>query len=189
MLSTAFNPPDVSFLGDMLIACFGTGTPQPVDPVVPLPLSGEHYVEGQVNMRDLVGRLSVGFAAGCLGALVNSWLICYLGQRGIPQLFGVTLAPKWSLAFLYPRLVWGGLWGLLFALPIWRGTFWIGIFSRGILFSLAPTAFQLFYVFPKLLGKGTMGLALGKLTPLFVFAYNAVWGLVAALWVYWEERS
>ena len=140
-------------------------------------------------MRNVVGRLSVGFAAGCLGALVNSWLVCYLGQRGIPQLFGVTLAPKWSLAFLYPRLVWGGLWGLLFALPVWRGTFWIGVFSRGILFSLAPTAFQLLYVFPQLLGKGTMGLALGKLTPLFVFAYNAVWGLVAALWVYWEERS
>ncbi len=140
-------------------------------------------------MRNGIGRLSVGFAAGCLGALVNSWLVCYLGQRGIPHMFGVSLAPKWSLAFLYPRLIWGGLWGLLFALPVWRGTFWVGVFSRGILFSLAPTAFQLFYVFPKLMGKGYMGLALGKLTPLFVFGYNAVWGLVAALWVYWEERS
>jgi hypothetical protein len=188
MLSTAFSPTGKSFLGDMRVAWFGTGTPTTCGWRGTGTIIAKTVREGQSNMRDVVGRLSVGFAAGCLGALVNSWLVCYLGQRGIPQLLGVTLAPKWSLAFLYPRLVWGGLWGLLFALPIWRGTFWIGVFSRGILFSLAPTAFQLFYVFPNLLGKGALGLALGKLTPLFVFGYNVVWGLAAALWVYWEER-
>jgi hypothetical protein len=161
----------------------------PVNTVLQAACTERRDFERHANMRNAIGRLSVGFAAGCLGALVNSWLVCYLGQRGIPQMFGVSLAPKWSLAFLYPRLIWGGVWGLLFALPIWRGTFWVGFFSRGILFSLAPTAFQLFYVFPKLMGKGYMGLALGKLTPLFVFGYNAAWGLVAALWVYWEERS
>jgi hypothetical protein len=137
----------------------------------------------------IIGRISVGFAAGCLGALVNSWLVWYLGRRGVPHMFGVALAPKWSLAFLYPRLVWGGIWGLLFVLPVWRGGFWLAVFSRGILFSLAPTVFQLLYVFPSLMGKGTMGLGLGKLTPLFVFCYNAVWGLTAAFWVHLEERS
>ncbi|HBD10298.1 MAG TPA: hypothetical protein DCZ69_18765 [Syntrophobacteraceae bacterium] len=140
-------------------------------------------------MGNTVGRLSVGFAAGCLGALVNSWLVWYLGHRGIPHMLGVTLAPKWSLAFLYPRLVWGGIWGLLFVLPIWRGSFWIAVFWRGFVFSFAPTALQLFYVFPNLMGKGNMGLALGKFTPLFVIGYNAVWGLTAALWVHLEERS
>jgi hypothetical protein len=139
-------------------------------------------------MGNILSRMSVGFAAGCLGALVNSWLVWYLGRRGIPHMLGVAIAPKWSLAFLYPRLVWGGLWGLIFILPLWRTGFWVGVFSRGIIFSLAPTAFQLFYVFPVMAGKGTMGLALGKLTPLFVFSYNAVWGLCAALWVYLEER-
>jgi hypothetical protein len=55
------------------------------------------------------------------------------------------------------------------------------------LFSLFPTCFQLFYVFPLLQGKGMLGLALGKLTPVFVFFYNAVWGLCTAIWLYFAR--
>ncbi len=139
-------------------------------------------------MSSVLSRVSVGFAAGCAGALVNSWLVWYLGRRGIPHMFGVAIAPKWSLGFLYPRLVWGGIWGLLFVLPIWNAPFWAAVVLRGIVFSLGPTLFQLFYVFPHMLGKGSMGMALGKLTPLFVFVYNVVWGIGAALWVYLEQR-
>ena len=28
-----------------------------------------------------------------------------------------------------------------------------------------------------------MGMGLGALTPLFVFVFNAVWGIVAAIWI------
>lgn len=135
-------------------------------------------------MSSITGRASMAYAAGCVGALVNSWVVWYLGSKGIPQKFGVAIAPAWSAAYLYPRLVWGGLWGLLFVLPMWQSGFWTGVFSRGILFSIVPTLFQLLYVFPYLAGKGMMGLALGKLTPVFVFLYNAVWGLCAALWLH-----
>jgi hypothetical protein len=136
-----------------------------------------------------LNRVSIAFAAGCVGGLANAGVVWYLGRRGVPQLFGVALAPKWGLAFLYPRVVWGGLWGLIFLLPLWQKGFWVAVFSRGIILSLAPTAFQLFYVFPHLTGKGMLGVALGKLTPFFVFAYNAVWGLCTALWLYLEDRS
>jgi hypothetical protein len=51
---------------------------------------------------------------------------------------------------------------------------------RGLVFSLFPTLFQLFYVFPYLAQKGMMGLELGTLTPLFVLFFNAVWGVAAA---------
>jgi hypothetical protein len=133
---------------------------------------------------NILRQICIAFAAGTIGGLVNSGLVWYLGTMGIPQHFGVAIAPKWSLAFLYPKLVWGGLWGLVFALPVLRNGFWVGVFSRGILLSLPPTLFQLLYVFPVLLGKGNLGLSLGKLTPVFVFFYNAVWGLSAALWLY-----
>ena len=136
-------------------------------------------------MRSLMERAGMAYAAGCIGALVNSWVVWYMGKKGIPQKFGVAIAPAWSAAsFLYPRLVWGGLWGFLFLLPMWQRGFWTGVFSRGILFSIFPTLFQLFYVFPHLADKGVMGLALGKLTPVFVFLYNAVWGLCAAMWLH-----
>ena len=140
-------------------------------------------------MSRQVQRISISFAAGCFGGLINSLAVWYLGRKGIPQQFGVAIAPVWSLSFLYPRLVWGGLWGLLFTIPIWRSGFWIGVFSRGILFSLIPTLFQLFYVFPHLQGKEMMGLALGALTPLFVCLYNGIWGFCAALWLYAAKEA
>jgi hypothetical protein len=129
-------------------------------------------------------RISLCFAAGVFGALINSLLVWFLGSKGIPQHFGVAIAPKWSLHFLYPRMVWGGLWGFVFLLPILRSGFWVGVFSRGVFFSLLPTLFQLLYAFPVLQGKGTFGLSLGKLVPVFVFFYNVAWGLAAALWLY-----
>lgn len=135
-------------------------------------------------MKSTITRISVAFSGGCLGALVNSWVSSSLGQTILPQKLGVTLGLAWGKAFLYPRIVWGGLWGFLFLLPVLRGGFLVGVFSRGILLSLCPTAAQLFYFFPFLLKKGWFGLSLGELTPLFVFVYNAVWGLCTAWWVW-----
>tara|TARA_B100002003_G_C14035733_1_gene499092 strand:+ start:569 stop:976 length:408 start_codon:yes stop_codon:yes gene_type:complete len=129
-------------------------------------------------------RASLCFAAGCLGALANSWSVWYFGSKGIPISFGVTIAPSFSLAWLYPRIVWGGLWGLLFLLPVMKNRF----LSRGLLFSLGPTLVQLFIVFPMKAHKGVMGLTLGTLTPAFVFLYNAIWGLVAAIWLRWTDK-
>ncbi|MBE9536182.1 MAG: hypothetical protein IMF07_03295, partial [Proteobacteria bacterium] len=42
---------------------------------------------------------------------------------------------------------------------------------------------QLYYVFPYMAGKGVMGIKLGGFTPLFVLAFNAVWGITTALWL------
>ena len=61
-------------------------------------------------------------------------------------------------------------------LPLVRGHWWL----RAIVPSLAPSAFQLLYVFPHETGDGLLGLGLGALTPLFVLAANAIWGLSAA---------
>jgi hypothetical protein len=140
-------------------------------------------------VSSLIRRISLCFAAGCFGALVNTGVVWYLGRKGIPQRFDVAIAPAWSLHFLYARLAWGGLWGLVFVLPIWRSGFWVGVFSRGILFSFFPTMFQLFYVFPVLLGKGMLGISLGRLTPVFVCLYNGVWGFCAALWLYFAKEE
>ncbi len=133
-------------------------------------------------------KLSVAFAGGTVGALIHSGVVWYLGYRGIPQQLGVFIAPVWGIHFLYPKLVWGGLWGLLFLLPFMRNGWLVSVFSRGIFFSLAPTLVQLFYVFPFVLHKGLLGFSLGRLTPLFVFGYNAVWGLTAAFWVRLAEK-
>ncbi|MBD1874389.1 hypothetical protein H6F75_12925 [Nodosilinea sp. FACHB-131] len=116
------------------------------------------------------------FAAGALGGLANSVTVWLFGLLGITALLGVAIAPEWTPAWLYHRIVWGGLWGLL--LPFFarsRGS----RLTQGLLIGLLPAIAQLFIVFPIQTPHGVLGLGLGGLTPAFVVLFNVVWGVVA----------
>jgi hypothetical protein len=135
-------------------------------------------------MNNLVSKISLVFAAGVLGGLVNSLAVWIFGEYGITAALSVKIAPKLSAGWLYPRLVWGGIWGLLFLLPMLKTRIW----SRGFIYSLGPTLVQLFVVFPMKAHKGMMGFDLGLLTPLFVVIFNAIWGWSAAIWLRWAGK-
>ncbi len=130
-------------------------------------------------MKKLAKRLTVIFAAGCLGGLANSLAVWLFGAYGVTKTLGVRIAPDLSPVWLYPRLVWGGIWGLLFLLPVFRSS----VLKRGLLLSLGPTIIQLFVVFPYNADQGMMGMGLGALTPLLVFVFNAIWGITVAIWL------
>ena len=132
-----------------------------------------------ISMGNLARKISLVFAAGCLGGLINSLAVWIFGEIGISSALGVNIAPKLTVAWLYPRLVWGGIWGLLFLLPLMKTS----IFARGLIFSIGPTVVQLFVVFPMKAHKGMLGLDLGLLTPLLVIVFNAIWGWAAAIWL------
>lgn len=125
-------------------------------------------------------NIGIAFTGGCIGGLANSLFVWGMGKSGVSKWLRVQIAPSWTKQWLYPRIVWGGLWGFLFLLPILEEQ---SVFWRGLLFSLGPTLGVLFVVFPYQAKKGFGGLKLGKLTPLFALIANAVWGLAAALWV------
>jgi hypothetical protein len=126
-------------------------------------------------------NLSLVFTAGLFGGLVNCLIVWLFGKLGIPQALGVQIAPPLTTAFIYPELVWGGLWGLLFLIPLGRLSFPV----KGLLISLLPSMVQLFWVFPFIARKGILGLQLGALTPLVVLIYTALWGIPAGLWLKW----
>ena len=125
----------------------------------------------------MLKKLLICFAAGCAGGLANSLVLWGCGHFGVTALAGVSIAPSWSPAWLYPRLVWGGIWGLIFILPILSARPMV----KGAVLSLFPTLVQLFVVFPVKAHKGMAGLDLGLLTPAFVVFFNGVWGIVTAL--------
>ncbi len=129
--------------------------------------------------QNLSPRVSAAFAAGCLGAVANSLLVWAFGALGVTQALGVAIAPALTPDWLYPRIVWGGLWGFLFliARPGWP--WW----AQGLLLSLGPTAVQLLLVFPLKTPAGLLGFGLGAATPFLVVLFNAAWGLAAALWL------
>jgi len=121
-------------------------------------------------------KILICFAAGCLGGLINSLAVWLVGDLGIAKSLDVSIAPALTPAWLYPRIVWGGIWGFVFLVPIMKSK----AFARGTLISLLPTLVQLFIVFPYKAHKGIAGMELGLLTPVFVLVYNWVWGIVTA---------
>jgi hypothetical protein len=123
-------------------------------------------------------NISLTFAAGCLGGLLNSLFVWFFGVSGLAGALGVHLAPAFTPPWLYPRLVWGGIWGWLFLLPLG-----LAYPVRGLLYSLAPSGVAWLVVLPFQAHKGWFGWQLGVLTPVLVLFYNAVWGLAAGWWL------
>lgn len=122
---------------------------------------------------------SLAFAAGAVGALLNSVAVWAAGHYGLTARVGVAIHPSFSAAWLYPRIVWGGLWGLLLLLPLAPGRTLI----RGLVVSLGPSLAQLLFFFPQQTSHGLGGLGLGLLTPVAVLIFNAIWGISAAYWI------
>ena len=119
----------------------------------------------------------LAYAAGTLGALGSALFAWFAGQYGLTRALDVSLAPALSPAWLYPQLVWGGLWGFLFLLPL--------LASRGLMraavLALGPALVQLFVVYPYIQGAGVGGLSLGLLTPVVIYLLCLVWALITAL--------
>jgi len=122
---------------------------------------------------------SAAFTGGVVGAIVNSAAMFGAVRYGVLHAMHVALIPGFSLHWLYPRLVWGGLWGLSLTLPLGPRS----IVARGLFWSLAPTLFQLLWVFPHQTPLGLFGLGAGVLTPLAILILNFIWGLAAAIWL------
>ena len=125
--------------------------------------------------------LAVCFGAGTIGALANSLVAWLCGLWGLTAGAGVAIAPELTTAWLYPRLVWGGIWGTVYFLSVGSRRsrrHWV---RKGLWISLLPTLFQLVYIFPEQTRHGMLGFGLGKLTPLFVLGFNLVWGFFTGL--------
>jgi hypothetical protein len=134
-------------------------------------------------MKNFVLALSLAYAAGSAGGLMNSLAVWLLGLSGIITASGINIAAPLSATWLYPRIVWGGLWGFLFLIPLFAGS----PFLRGVIYSIGPILVQLFIFFPFKQSKGIMGLDLGSLTPLLVICANVIWGIITSYWLAWIE--
>ncbi len=128
-----------------------------------------------------LARLSLCFMAGVFGAVLNSLFVWGMGAFGGTDYLGVAIAPPLSWEWVRPRLLWGGIWGLVFF------TTWDLVLKYpplvGLIGGLVPTGVQLFYVFPVLQGQGEMGLELGRWTPALVVMANTLWGVGTAYWI------
>lgn len=125
------------------------------------------------------GQLSLSFAAGAVGAIVNMLAAWMFARMGLFHLLGCDLSVSANKQWIYSRLAWGGIFGLFLVLPVLTNS----VVKRGLILGLLPAAFQLFVVFPIFLNQRIMGLNHGLTTPLFVIVLNLLWGLAAVGWL------
>jgi len=125
----------------------------------------------------MLRKLSLAYVSGTVAALVACLVFWLLGRDGATAWMGVALAPRLTSGWLYTRLIFGGLFGLLLVLPVLPNRLPL----RGILISLAPTAYILLVLFPRI-GRGLFGFGYGALTPLLIGGLCLLWGLLAAGW-------
>ncbi len=127
-----------------------------------------------------LGKLSLSFAAGCVGGVLSALLMYLCGALGLMEFYGVKMAPALTSQWLYERTVWGGLWGLLFALPRLDKTNWL---LAAILCSILPILAQLFIFYPLVNNEGLMGVKLGSNTIYFVVLFGLVWSFLTSFWL------
>jgi hypothetical protein len=144
-------------------------------------------VAPEANMNRSPALIPVCFCAGLLGALASSLAIWLAGLSGLTQLAGIAMVPEWSRAWLYPRLISGGLWGLVFFLTVSTPRSRNHWMRKGMRISLLASALQLFYLYPVRTTHGPLGLGLGTLTPALVVLINLIRGAVTGIFarVFW----
>ena len=114
--------------------------------------------------------------AGAVGGIANGLALWLLGSLGVTTALDFRIPIMFKPMFLLNRAFWGGLWGLVFLLPVLSGRPYV----KGLVLSLLPSLVMLVVVFPFRFNAGFFGLDLGNGAPLFVLVLNAVWGLAAA---------
>lgn len=123
----------------------------------------------------LISRAALYYAAASAGGLAVALTAWSFGNIGVADALGVGIKPALQLPWLYKMIVWGGLWGLIFLLPIRLGPLWI----KALVLTIAPVLVALL-VFTPLRGGALLALDKGIVAPFYIYAINIPWGLVTA---------
>ena len=120
---------------------------------------------------------AVCFTAGLLGAVTSSLFLWGCHEWGVMTLLGVKMKQTLDLSKLYPGMMIGGLWGLVYFFTVGTPSYRRHWVRKGLYFSLLPSLVALFYLYPYIFHQGMAGFDLGMLTPLVIVVTNLVWGL------------
>ena len=134
-------------------------------------------------MNNFYKNLSLIFAAGSFGGLAKALVAWGFGAAGLNVLLGFKMAPALTPAWIYQHMVWGGIWALLFLLPL-GGSYYL----RGAFYSLGQTLVQLLIIFPKM-NRGLLGLELGPMAPVLVGFFGVIWGVATGFWLKYARES
>ena len=156
--------------------------------LVAVAIGGRPYGPAVEGPLDLSSRLGLGLLGGVLAGLVHGVITEAAGGAGLTGLLGVGIDVDLSAGEYMLRALYGAAWGLALGLlyPVVPGE---GFAGKGTTFSLLPTFYTLFVVYPVFLGLGLLGVGQGFLTFPLVLIGNAMVGLVAAWVISWGGET
>jgi hypothetical protein len=151
-------------------------------------IGGRPYGPAVEGALDLSARLGLGVLGGVLAGLVHGLLTEAAGSVGLTLLLGVGVDVDLSAGQYLMRAAYGAVWGIFLG-AVYPAIPGRGFAARGVAFSLLPSVYTLFVVYPVLLGLGFLGVRQGFLTfPLVLVGY-AVAGMVAAWVISWGGET
>ena len=131
-------------------------------------------------MNTVYARMSVAAAAGAVGGVLQTLIIVALSEMSLFQLVGLPFKIPFTLPYLYQRITWGGLWGLLFLIPLLPNT---AHWKRGLIFAAGPALASLLFFLPFQDDMGWFGLKMGVVWPVVVVIFALIWGYIAGSWL------
>ena len=127
-------------------------------------------------MRNTLSKIFHAMAAGATGGMLQSGIILLVGKLGFFNLLGLPLSFDFNLVWFYQRITWGGLWGLLFLVPLLgRVPHW----QRGVAVGVFPALATSLLFLPFKDVHGWFGLNLGAMMPVVVFVFGILWGVIS----------
>ncbi len=124
-------------------------------------------------MQKWLREMALCFSAGSAGALAKSGAVWGSARFAASTGLAAHLAGAQYPSGIYARIVWSGVAGFLFLLPLVRNN-WI---VRGLFWGFIAAALQIVVI--PVLGHGGLHFALIPL--LSVLALSCIWGLVTVL--------
>jgi hypothetical protein len=118
------------------------------------------------------------YGSGAFGGVAIGVVMALMSLIRLPALYGVQMFPFLNSHHLSLFALWGGMLGLLFALPILVGQ----PVARGAFFGLFVALVALFVVLPLVFHVGLFAERLGQNAWAFVTLYSLGWGLFTSLW-------
>lgn len=131
-------------------------------------------------MPPFLHRANHCFTAGALAGFITTILIWIASQSGGFLALGVPVVMELTPGWVYQRVVWGGLYGLFFLVPLFWG--W-PVWRRGLVVALVPSAATLLLFNPIKDGIGLFGLGFGPAWPFLVTGFWLIWGAIAGWWI------
>ncbi|API87803.1 membrane lipoprotein [Francisella uliginis] len=117
-------------------------------------------------MKNFLNNSFVGFVSGLISAMVLYFIFTFVRQQGIE------LDDQFKYT-LYRLMVWGGVWAILFALPLSKN-----ILLKSSVIGLAVIFFNFLVLMP-LSGKGIFASNAGVEVFVMNIVFNYLWALLA----------